>query len=242
MKRYTVLIAAAFSIVLVSLVAHAVTPFEFKYYGNLKEIIKKKTPPEGTIELDEAFTEPHTYAVGIIKNAEGEITAIDGEVWLNYGKDGINKTFNQVPRGERAMFLVTAQVEKWQKIVIPAAMSEQQLYGFVLEQARKAGLDIREPFPFLITGTFRDVVWNVMDGVESGADNRRQQLLWKKLVGYKEEAQGVLIGFYPANLHAEICHPGEHWHVHVLFKKAKTTGHVSAFSVVGGSQLELPSK
>lgn len=230
---------AVFSIALAAQVAHAVMPFELKYYGNLREIIKKKTP-EGIVELYEALAEPHTYAVGILKNAEGEITALDGEVWLNYGKDGIDKTFNQVPKGEKAMFLVTAQVEKWLKITIPAAMSEQQLHGFVLEQARKSGLDIREPFPFLITGTFRDVVWNVMDGVEQGTDARRPQLLWKKLVGYREETQGVVVGFYPASLHAEICHPGEYWHVHMLFTRAKVTGHVSAFSVVGGSQLELP--
>jgi alpha-acetolactate decarboxylase len=236
-----IFLIAVFSVALAAQVAHAVMPFELKYYGNLREIIKKKTP-EGIIELGEALAEPHTYGVGVLKNAEGEITVLDGEVLLNYGKDGISRTLNQIPKGEKAMFLVTAQVEKWQKIAIPAAMSEQQLHGFVLEQARKAGLDIREPFPFLITGTFRDMVWNVMDGIEleSGADSRRQQLLWKKLVGYKEEASGVLVGFYPASLHAEICHPGEHWHVHVLFTKAKVTGHVSAFSVVGGSQLELP--
>ncbi|HET6515015.1 MAG TPA: acetolactate decarboxylase [Thermodesulfovibrionales bacterium] len=239
MKGLMFLIALVLFIGPAAHVIEAAMPFEFNYYGNFREITKKKMP-EGAVELGEELFGPHTYGIGIVGNFEGEITALDGEVLLNYGRDGLNKTLSQIPKGEKATLLVTAQVERWQKITIPFAMSEHQLYTFVLEQARKLGLDTKAPFPFLIKGIFSDVVWSVVSGIDTELDTKLPRLSWKKVVGYREEAEALMIGFYPASLRAEISHPGESWHVHIFFWKEKDTGHVSAFSVLGGSELDLP--
>lgn len=212
-----------------------------RYYGNFKKMIQENYV-EGVVELERALSIPHVYAVGIIKNAEGEITILDGEAWVNYGKDGISKTSSQIRKGEKASLLLTAGVEKWQTIVIPADMSENELHAFVLDQARKSGLNVKTPFPFLIEGKIRKIVWDVLDGADTDSARKSNQLFLRKLVGYREEAPVVLLGFYPAELQNEFDYPGELWHIHVLFKDDNNTGHVNAFSVVKGARLQLPAR
>jgi len=215
--------------------------FNTRYYGNFKKMIQENNF-EGVVELERALSGPHLYAVGIIKNAEGEITCLDGEAWLNFGKDGINKTIGQIKKGEKASLLIAANVEKWQTIIIPSDMSENELHAFLLEQARKSGLNVKAPFPFLIEGKIKKLVWDVLDGTDTDPAKKTNQLFLRKLVGYREEATVVLLGFYPGELQNEFNYPGELWHVHVFFKNDNNTGHANAFSVLKGSKLELPAK
>jgi acetolactate decarboxylase len=211
-----------------------------RYYGNFKKMIQDNEAG-GVVELDRALSCPHIYALGVVKNAEGEITVLDGDAWVNYGKDGINKTTGQIRKGEKAALLLTACVEKWQTIVIPADMPENELHAFVVEQARKSGLNVKAPFPFLIEGKIKKVVWEVLDGFDTDMARRSNQMFLRKLVGYRDEAPAVLLGFYPAEMQNEFNYPGELWHIHLLFKDDNNMGHVNAFSVVKGSRLGLPA-
>lgn len=109
---------------------------------------------DGVVDLKMAVSAPHTYAVGAIKKGEGEITVHNSEVWLSYGKDGLNRTTRTIPESEQALLLVTAQVENWQEIVVPKNMSQPELYKFIIEQAEKYALAPNQPFPFLLEGRF----------------------------------------------------------------------------------------
>ena len=215
--------------------------FNLRYYGSFKKMIQENNF-EGVVELERALSGPHVYAVGILKNAEGEITVLDNEAWLNYGKDGINKTSGQIKKGEKASLLIIANVEKWQTIPVPSDMSEHELHAFVLEQARKAGLNIKSPFPFLVEGKIKKLVWDVLDGTDTDPVKKSNQLFLRKLVGYREEAPVVFLGFYPGELQNEFDYPGELWHIHVFFKDDNNTGHVDAFSILKGSKLVLPAR
>ena len=212
-------------------------PFHVHTYGSFQKMIETKDL-DGVIGLKQALSVPHIYAVGEIKDAEGEITVYDGEVWLNYGEDGIDSSLSEIPRGEEAMHLTTAQVEKWQDVIIPKKMSDNELYLFVLEQARKAGLDVRVPFPFLIDGELKDVLWHVLQEADVGEDNK---LFFTKLVEYREQAAALTVGFC-SERRGDFTSPGEFWHVHVFFRNDKTAGHVDAFSVAKGATLRLPVK
>ncbi len=212
-----------------------------RYYGSFRKMIQENHA-EGVVELEKAVSTPHVYAVGIIKNAEGEITVLDSEVWLNYGRDGISKTVNQMRKGEKASLLITANVEKWQAMIVSDDMSESELFSFVFDQAKKIGLNMRAPFPFLIEGRIRKVVWEVLDGTDTDQARKSSQIFLRKLVGYKEEAPAVLLGFYPGELYNEFDYPGELWHIHAVFKDDNNTGHVNAFSVTKGFRLLLPAR
>jgi hypothetical protein len=218
-----------------------VMPFHVRQYGSFKKILQTNML-EGVVELERALAAPHTYAIGEIKNAEGEITVYNGELWLNYGEDGIDTSINQIPAGEQAMQLVSAQVEKWQEMTIPKNMTENELRDFVLERANKSGLNTKMMFPFLVEGEINDLVWHVLDGADFVKTRQGKQLFFKKLVEYKDHVPAILIGFGSAEIQDAAVFPGELWQVHIIFKNEKTAGHADAFSVLKGSKLRLPIK
>lgn len=215
-------------------------PFNVRNYGSFRKIIESKNP-EGVVGLEYALSAPHTYAVGEIKNAEGEITVYNSEVWLNYGEDGMSVSTNEIPKGEKAMQLVSAQVEKWQEIIVPKNMSDNDLYHFVLDQARKLGLNVKSPFPCVVEGEGSDLVWHVLQEADVRSDEHEKKLFFTKLVEYREHASVILIGFC-SEIRDGYSLPGEFWHMHVLFRNEKTAGHIDAFSVAKGAKLRLPIK
>ncbi|MGE5300022.1 MAG: acetolactate decarboxylase [Acidobacteriota bacterium] len=219
----------------------AAQSFSVNWYGSFRKIIQGKDLG-GVVPLERALSGPHIYALGMISDAAGEVTVVDGDVSLNYGKDGIGNAASEIKKGEESSLLVTASVGKWRTVPVPENMSEGELHAFVLEEARRAGISTREPFPFLIEGTIEKLVWSVLDGTDPELTRQTHQLFFRKLVGYRAETPAVLIGFYPAELQSELAWPGEFWHVHVLFKNEKTTGHVNAFSVEKGAILSLPAR
>lgn len=241
MKRMVISIIVMFSLVDFTYAHEDITPFNVRYYGSFRKIIQSAML-DGVVGLEHALSAPHIYAVGEIKNAEGEITVYDGTVWLNYGEDGISKSINRIPHGEEAMQLVTAQVENWEETIIPKNMSDTELRNFMLDRANKSGLNTKIPFPFLVEGNMKDLVWHVLDGADFEPSGQGKQLLFKKLVEYREHTSALLVGFCSAEIQSEITRPGESWHVHVIFKNEKNTGHIDTFSVAKGSRLRLPIK
>ncbi len=220
-------------------------PFNLKYYGNFKKMVHMKKV-DGIVDLKTALDGKHVYAVGAIKNAEGEITVRDGKVWLSYGRDGLDKPVHEIPSGEQAALLVTAEVEKWKEIAIPKDMDEPELYSFILAEAKKAGLDTNKPFPFLINGSVQNIVWHVINGTNELNMHRMhihgygENSLLEKLVEKREAVTALLIGFYSANIQGVFTHPGESWHTHVIIKDENKAGHVEKFGVGKDSVLKLP--
>ena len=106
---------------------------------------------------------PNGYAVGAIQQGLGEITVVDSEVWLDYGKNGIGNSVNTIPSDEKAVLLVTAQVKKWQEIVIQSSLSKKKSYKFILKQAKQQGFDVNTPFPFILEGSFDNLSLHVIN-------------------------------------------------------------------------------
>ncbi|HID02004.1 MAG TPA: hypothetical protein EYP18_02150 [Desulfobacterales bacterium] len=95
----------------------------------------KKT--EGIVNIQKAIPPVNGYAIGAIQKGLGEITVLNSEVWLDYGKDGIGHSVHSIPANEKAVLLVTSQVEKWQKIGVHDKLSREQLFTFILEKAKQ---------------------------------------------------------------------------------------------------------
>ena len=237
MKRI-VLSLIAVSLIAVTASAAEHLPFHVRVFGSFKKIIASKKT-DGVIGLADALSGAHIYAVGDLENAEGEITDYDGQIWLNYGDDGIDTSTHIVPAGQRAMQLTTAEVEKWQRIVIPRDLTDSEFDSFVLELARKAGINVKLPFPFLVEGNAKDIVWHVLSGAEVKLGGKRKKLSFTKLVEYKDRAPVLLVAFC-SEVPGGFVHPGELWNMHVIFKNEKTTGHLDAFTVEKGAELMLP--
>jgi hypothetical protein len=237
MKRF-VLSLIALSLIAGSASAEERLPFNVRTYGSFKKIIASKTP-DGVVDLKDALAGIHVYAVGELEEAEGEITDYDGQVWLNYGSDGIDTSTHKIPDGAQAMELITARVAKWRDIIIPKTMPDSELSAYVIDQARKYGINVKLPFPFLVDGTVKDVVWHVLSGADVEQGGKHTRLSFTKLVEYKDEAPAILVAFC-SEFRGGFIRPGEPWHMHIIFKNEKTAGHIDAFTVEKGAKLMLP--
>jgi hypothetical protein len=195
------------------------------------------------VGLKEAISGEHVYAVGALGDARGEIAVLDGKAYLSYGREGIHTVVHDVPDGEQAMLLVTARVDAWREVAVPADMPDHQLYLFILDQAERSGISTDAPFPFLIEGTMKDILWHVIDGPATEAENESI----RRLTDRNADASATLIGFFSASLQGVFTHPGESWHTHVVFghkgmagHAGHRAGHVESFSVGTGAVLKLP--
>lgn len=239
MKRL-ILIAVFSCLILASVSARASSqPFNLHYYGNFKQMVQMKKI-DGVVALKTALSPPSTYAVGAIKKGEGEITVFNSNVWLSYGKDGLNKTVRAIPKDEQAALLVTAQVNDWQEVVLPKNMFEPELNQFIVEQAKKHKIDPNIPFPFLLEGQFQDLEWHVIDGLNPQFRGHGGPPPFIQLTEQRKQIPAMVVGFYSAATQGVFTHPGSSWHSHVLFQDENKAGHVDRMAVQKDSILKLP--
>jgi hypothetical protein len=185
---------------------------------------------------------PGVYALGALEGLRGEITVLDGEVWVSEGQLEHPLTTRGRATDAQATLLFAAEVQAWRAIPIAAAVDPSEFDAFVAEQARAAGLDTARPFPFLVEGGLVQLDLHVIAGecpmrarmlgteAESPAFELRVDRIEGRLLGlYAQESSGVL------------CHMGARTHVHaVLAGDGDLTGHVDTVGLAAGAVLKLP--
>lgn len=119
-------------------------------------------------------------------------------------------------------------------------MSRQELHVFILTQAEAHGLDATEPFPFVLEGSFYDVDWHLVNGKKEPSNDHKHFAPFNKLTDHRDQAEGIVIGFYSASNQGVYTHPGESWHLHIVFEKEEKAGHLDKISVKEGTLLKLP--
>jgi len=216
--------------------------FELKSYGHFKKMVQTKKA-EGVVDLNTAIPTNDGYAVGILENGRGQITVINSDVWLDYGKDFIGLSVRSIPDDEKAVVIVTAQVPKWKEIKIPDSLPEKQLLGFILLQAGHHGLDTNAPFPFLIDGIFDRLSLHVTNGVNPKyGEPENKDYLFYLITQERYNQKAVVIGFYSANTQGVYTQPGKSWHLHAVIKKMEVAAHIDYISVRKNAILKLPVK
>ena len=211
-------------------------------FGNYKKMIHSKNT-EGVVNLNAAIPALNSYAVGAIQQGLGEITIIDGKVWLDYGKDGIGNSLNSIPADEKAVLLATSQVEEWQSSKIEQALSQAELFQVILEKAEEIGMNKNEPFPFLLEGNFNDLIIHVINGENPNFDGHGGKAkLLKQTKEDRKNQNATIIGFYSANNQGVYTHPGESWHLHAVLVDENIGAHVDGISTNKNVVLKLPSQ
>ena len=217
------------------------TNFNMKSYGHFKKMVHMKKT-EGVVNIQEAIPPVNGYAVGAIQKGIGEITVINSEVWLDYGKDGIGHSVNSIPADEKAVLLVTSQVEKWQEISVQNQLSKERLFTFILEQAEQHGLDVNAPFPFILEGSFNNLLFHVINGQNPKfAGHGKKGYFLKQIKEERNKQKAIVIGFYSADTQGVFTHPGESWHLHTVIQDENIGAHVDDISILNGSILKLPA-
>ncbi|MBT3968663.1 MAG: hypothetical protein HOL04_11520 [Gammaproteobacteria bacterium] len=206
-------------------------------YGAYKEMIQQRKS-EGVIELQTAIPVTDSYAVGAIEHGRGEITVLDGRIYLDYGIDGMGQSAHTIPQSEQAVLLAVSQVEQWQSVTIEGAMNQEDLYMEILGLAMDADFDVDKPFPFLLEGNFDQLqihVINERNPAFTGHGGREK--FYHQHRELRTNQRATVVGFYSALQQGIYTHPGESWHLHAVIEGEKIGAHVDR--IVSGSNIRL---
>jgi acetolactate decarboxylase len=211
--------------------------FEVRWSGALKNVMMKGDL-KGTIDL-RALTElPHVYAVGALEGLQGEVTVLNSAASIARVQDG-KVVLSQVAEG-KACVLVYAQVQQWKDIPLPkTTKSLGQLESFVVEAAKREGMNVNRPFPFLVKGTLAEATYHVVR--HPGDLKDHQDLHDKAKVKYTFKGGAVeLVGFY-SDKHLGIFTCGGNLHVHMRSADGKLSGHLDEVDLGDTMRLFLPT-
>ena len=213
--------------------------FEVKYFGALKNMMHKGDI-SAQADLQDFKNTEHLYAIGALENLKGEIQIIDGISYNTMVSDSsisFDKTFNQ-----KATLLVYATVDRWNTFEIPEnIITYEQLEKHVASVAKDNGVDISEPFPFLIEGTAKSFDWHVINWKDGDTEHSHEKHVNSGLHGTIENREIELLGFYSDSHHAIFTHHTTNMHIHVKTGDNEIAGHVDGLTLGKGMILKLPA-
>ena len=142
-----------------------------------------------------------------------------------------------------ATLLVTSVVTTWQERPISESVSFAQLDAWIEREAREAGLNVEEAFPFRIEGSPTRLDWHVIDGSKIPSDAHGHEAHMRTAVRGSLTARPVqLLGFFSPKHHAIFTHHDTNTHVHVIAESPVITGHVDHVELAPGARLFLPAR
>jgi len=208
-------------------------------WGSVREALREGRS-EGRVEVGEVVGSPYAMGVGAVAHLDGEITVLDGEVWVTRaGSDGRLETVRGDGTGVEATLLALARVERWRSVPLPPAPGQAGLGMAVLQAVERAGLAEAETVPFQIRGEFSGLEAHVVRGACPLAPSADPEADDAPVRIRRNRASGVLVGFLTRLPAGELTHHGQRAHVHVLLDDGPSA-HVDQVDVAATAVLMLP--
>lgn len=220
-------------------------PFSVRSYGAFGDMAQRQDY-QPKVTLGEAKAGGATDAVGALSGLRGEVTMLDGRLFVSYGEDC---AACPPPHEEKATLLATGKVAEWgESVVLPENLAGKSLEAFIVDRAKAAGLDPSKPFPVRLKGTLLDVTMHVLKSPEDkraghGHGHGSSHPMAKMTMIDAKEVAGEVIGFYsPPALSGILTHPGEPFHLHWVDEQRTRTAHLDNFGMAKGSHLSFPKR
>lgn len=247
MTRFTIAVTVALSLAAVNACSDPAAPDSdpvwngsISTWGSMQEVLGKGQT-QGRVALAD-LRQSGTYAVGAVAALAGEITIVDGQVWVAAAHDGTAhcKTLESGDATE-ATLLVAAQVPSWSHHSITADVPATEVDGYLRKIAAAAGLDITKPFPFVIEGRIADVQAHVVNGMCPMRATPTSEQAPVRL--HFARPIGTVVGIFAEGRGGVLTHHGASTHMHVVVPGDTThMGHVESVALVAGSTLLLPRR
>jgi len=202
------------------------------------------------VSLEDLAGRKGLYAMGPIDGLDGEITIYDSKPYITKvrGKDFVmDNTFKH-----GAFFLVWTEQMKWQDVPVPSSVKGYiDLQQFVKAQAKRAGIDVTKPFPFLLAGTPVEIKWHI-NVDRTGGKPITKSLFMKSKEPFVTKNEPVdIIGFYSdhhagvfLNQFSPAIKEGSgirnEIHIHLVSHVSKAAGHIDDLTLGEGMILKLP--
>ena len=216
---------------------------QVEHFGAMREVMREgKT--KARIRLVDAVATPHAFAVGALEGLAGEVTIVDGNVWVSrVTADGELRVTGPEPNeNDSATLLTLGHVSKWHRTTIETAIAGVELESLIEQFANSKGIDTKKPFPFRIEGTLSKMDLHVINGYCPIATDPAMQdrKPWRR--SNIEPTTVTIVGFYAPNAVAVMTHHGTSIHAHAIARAdgKQIMGHVDNVTVEPGMTLFVP--
>ena len=212
-------------------------------HGALREIMHMGRTKR-RVDLAPLVGQKGLFGLGAIEGLGGEVTLWDGQLWLSTPDGHGGAVAGQHPATTAgATLLVTSVVTAWQERPVTEAVSFAELDAFIEREARAAGVNVKEAFPFRIEGAPTRLDWHVIDGSKIPPDAHGHEAHIRTAVrGTLSGTPVQIIGFYSPKHHAIFTHHDTNTHGHVISDAPMVTGHIDHVDINAGARLFLPAR
>jgi len=137
-----------------------------------------------------------------------------------------------------------AHVERWNSAILEQAVDDAGLEPAVRDIAAATGVDVTQPFAFVIESELTALDMHVINGecpAASGSEVGGPHAPWRLHLGVPVRA--TLVGFYAQGHEGEMTHHGSNAHIHALLKHngGTITGQVETVTVAAGATVRVPA-
>jgi len=179
------------------------------------------------------------YAVGPLENARGEVSIYDSAALISEVRDGLVRV--SIDLGRRAAFLVYAIVENWRRTTVRRGIAgEQQLGDQLLRFAVESGIDVDQPFPFLLQCHMAQATFHILCNQSDGEYNPHLHEKAKVRLPIADKSVEI-VGFYSRQHRGVFTPRDSDFHMHVRTLDNQLSGHLESFSFSQGMVLYLPT-
>lgn len=217
--------------------------FNVEYKGALKNAMKKNDL-SAYANLKDFENEENFYALGALEGLKGEVMIFNSVPYISRSKEGrnldnefiIDNSFNY-----KASFLVYSSVKDWNEFEVPVTVKNQKdLEDFIIEMAIETGIDITEPFPFIVSGLATVIKWHIVNWDENDSEHTHEKHIKSGVYDGSIEEDVEILGFYSDQHHGIFTHHSSNMHTHVKTKDNKIAAHLDYFLLGDGVTLKLP--
>lgn len=209
-------------------------------YGGMREVLQEgNTQPR--ISLVEVAQRPGAIGVGALAGLAGEVTVVDGNVWIARSRDGSAIISGPaVVSGDNATLLTVAHVDRWVEVPLPQGGGGAELAKSIAAAARGQGIDTSKPFPFVVDGQLTELEAHVIAG-SCPIANPEGDAPWSFTL--EKPTAGLLVGFYAEGQDGVMTHHGDKTHTHVVFDQdgRTVTAHADHAAVAPGAVVRVPA-
>ena len=214
------------------------TNVKVRYSGALRNVMSGNI--DATISLDTLSQKKHFYALGAVADLKGEIQIFDSQPHNSVVIDSSISITDSY--AIKAALLVYAEVETWNGFNIENVTTKVDLEKRIFETAKSNGINVEEPFPFLLEGQVATLDWHVINWKEGDTVHNHKKHKESGLSGSIQQADVEIIGFYSTKHKAVFTHHTTNMHMHFKTDDNAIAGHVDELMLDKQFILKLPKQ
>lgn len=209
-----------------------------RYAGAIKDM-KEAGDSAAHIYLDTIKPHRRLYGLGALAGNSGEILIIDGRPYASKlnagGRNRVRMTYDL-----NAAYLVYTHVRDWQEAELPedSILTTQSIGVYLEKLARKKGLNVDKPFPFMLTGSFHELKYHISYLEKKNKTGKKKMPQTQYVVS---DANVIILGFFSRHHQGIFTEPGSHVTMSFMTTAASRIGQIDQLVLKGKKvQLLLP--